>query len=49
MNKKTNERPVFPFVSIIGQEEMCEINNVIYKKHTKQNKLITISNSVNLV
>nr|YP_009538635.1 chlorophyll biosynthesis [Phacus pleuronectes]AYQ93663.1 chlorophyll biosynthesis [Phacus pleuronectes] len=22
MNKKTNERPVFPFVSVIGQEEM---------------------------
>lgn len=24
MNKKTNERPVFPFTSIVGQEEMFD-------------------------
>lgn len=29
MNKKTNDRPVFPFVSIIGQEEMCVFKIVI--------------------
>jgi len=24
MSKKTNERPVFPFTSIVGQEEMFD-------------------------
>lgn len=26
MSKKTNERPVFPFTSIVGQEEMYALN-----------------------
>lgn len=25
MSKQTSERPVFPFTSIVGQEEICEL------------------------
>ena len=32
MSKKTSERPVFPFTSIVGQEEICVLNNLRSKK-----------------
>jgi hypothetical protein len=31
MSKKTSERPVFPFTSIVGQEEICVFNT--FKQH----------------
>ena len=38
MNKKINERPVFPFTSIVGQEEMCDYK--IYKNNQFSSNLI---------
>ncbi len=32
MNRKNEERVVFPFTSIIGQEEMCDLPNKSFKR-----------------
>ena len=39
MNKKTNERPVFPFSSIVGQEEICAFNMKYQKKNPQHKKI----------
>lgn len=31
MNKKIDERPVFPFTSIVGQEEICDLKSKYYE------------------
>lgn len=28
MNRKTSERPVFPFTSIVGQEEIFDLDKI---------------------
>lgn len=35
MNKQIDERPVFPFTSIVGQEEICEMRIKLFTINSK--------------
>lgn len=35
MSKKLEDRPVFPFTSIVGQEEICDLNYNISKSRVE--------------
>lgn len=49
MNKKIDERPVFPFTSIVGQEEICEMKFKLLRNSLKRINHFKIAEEKNIV